>query len=360
MQRRKKSTTKPEICIESSKRPVLQLRKRKSSVEELSSDRNKEKKKEKKQKKKENKKNNNNNIIYNKASKLKNKPYTSYKPNFSDLEVENRSDSLRNKNEKKGSTRSLRSKLNNTLVPVKRKKQIKVKAPNVEQKIQNILNLWDKLADDYPTQLRLMRTRRKDTKIYRKIISVVRSLLNGKILENRNIYLPQKINFEIREFTEKDFVQFLSNFEKRIINREFNFKSKIDLFLFLAGNTFFTLPSILLTSCLQEKEIKTQFPNYMPLLKKQWLSLGGNTLKTKDYENFDIYLCWALPYFKKLKRNLDSLNSFDDEIDVMDFFTFGTLRKFKERGKSFNTGILNQDFFKTMMEDMRKFHGYVV
>ena len=54
------------------------------------------------------------------------------------------------------------------------------------------------------------------------------------------------------------------------------------------------------------------------------------------------------------------MNDFDDELDVLEFFTFGVLRQMKEKGRSFSSGILNQDFFKVMMEELRQFHRYVV
>ena len=227
-----------------------------------------------------------------------------------------------------------------------------------------IFKIWDGLVKRN-TKLASIGDKRKNTKKYRDTCSAVRAFIDGTLLINKLVILPNFANnIEFTKNTPEDFKQYLATFEALLnwrTKNKFLFKFKIDLLFFVAGHGFLRKPSILLEHCWEEPQ-NFGFNNeeYFPVLKDTWEDLTGNKITMQDRKNFDIYLEWGLLHFKSLKKGLNSMNDFDDELDVLEFFTFGVLRQMKEKGRSFSSGILNQDFFKVMMEELRQFHRYVV
>ena len=227
-----------------------------------------------------------------------------------------------------------------------------------------IFKAWDKLASKN-TKITSIGDKRINTKKYRDTCSVVKSFVNGTLLKNILVTLPDFAdNIKFTKNTSKDFEQCLCTLETLFDRRNKNyrnFKNKIDLFLFVAGHNFLQMPSILLQHCWEESE-NFGFNNeeYFPVLKDTWEDLTDTKITMQDRKNFDTYLEWGLPHFKSLKKGLVSMNDFDDELDVLEFFTFGVLRQMKKKGRSFSSGILNQEFFKVKMEELRKFHRFTV
>lgn len=240
------------------------------------------------------------------------------------------------------------------------------KEPEVTKKMKGIFNLWDNLAEKHGN-LSFVKNQKKTSKAYKATCSLVRSFLNGKLVKNPNTVIPKYENDFKYRTSLVDFAEYLFWFDQRIRGdncERFHMRNgKISLFIFLGGIQYTGFPSILLTWCRfpPKPVVEYFYDEYFPVLESKWASLGGKTkLNQKDYENFDAYLKWAIPHFNLQKKNFTSMNHFVDGMAVLEFFTFGTLKKFTENKQSFSSGILNQEFFRQMIEDLRLFHGYVV
>jgi len=266
--------------------------------------------------------------------------------------------------------RSLRSKLKNQTTYNQKQKNgtLAPKEASVTKALEEIFILWDNLAKE-TGRLTPIKNKKRTTKKFKETCLLVKAFLNGTLVEHKLVVPPKFIDckkFNTNKKTIRDFEQHLVWLKVQLLGVDYKpliIKQKMDLHFFLGGTLYTGIPSILLTYCWEEPKRKMPIQNEdsIQYITEPWKLISGcKSFGTKDINNFDIYLTWALPHFKRLRNNLDSLKNFDDEIDVMTFFTFGVLRNWKEQGKSFSSNILNQDFFKTMMEDLRKKHGYTV
>lgn len=251
----------------------------------------------------------------------------------------------------------------NNLAPKKISEPTKREVP---KKMEMIFILWDNLVAKH-NNLVPIKNKKRTTKAFKLVKSLVNSFLRGTLPQNSNVVLPTNVdNYPKIKNTPKDFAEYLFWFHRQLIGdhcKKITFKGRLNLATFLGGVPYSGMPSYFLRFCLTEPGGNKSYKHaeYFPILKSKWAEYGGiNNFRNKDYENFDAYLSWAIPQFTRWRKNLNSMSNFEDEIDVLEFFTFGTLKKFKERRKSFSTGILNQEFFKKMIEELRLFHGYTV
>ena len=236
----------------------------------------------------------------------------------------------------------------------------------VTKAMKKIFVLWDQLAFE-TSRLVTIGEKKQDTKKFKTTCALIQSFLNGTLPEHKLVVVPRYFKRpEVQKYSVQDFAKHLEYLKLQLVDKNYEplkFKEKIDLTFFLAGTLYTKFPSILLAFCWNEPKSVQSFENTddMQFITEPWKLISGKqTFSSKDLETFDSYLSWALPHFKRMHKNLDSLKNFDDEVDVMSFLTFGVLRNMQEKGKSFSPGILNQDFFRTMMEELRKKHGYTV
>jgi len=236
----------------------------------------------------------------------------------------------------------------------------------VTKAMKEIFVLWDEACFE-TSRLVIIGDKRQNTKKFKETCSLIQAFLNGNLWEHKLVMLPRYFNKpEKKKSTVQDFAKHLEYLKLQLMDKNYeslNFKNSIDLTFFLAGAQYTKFPSVLLAFCWEAPESTQVLDNEedIQFITEPWKLISGKqTFSSKDLETFDSYLSWALPHFKRMQRNLDSLKNFDDEVDVMTFLTFGVLRNMKERGKSFSPGILNQEFFRTMMEELRKKHGYTV
>lgn len=245
-------------------------------------------------------------------------------------------------------------------------KKLAPTSTQVTKAMKEIFALWDKACFE-TSQLVTIGDKRQDTKKFKNTCSLIRSFLNGTLLDHKLVVVPKYFKRpEPRKYTVQDFEKHLEYLKLQLVDKNYeplNFREKVDLTFFFAGAMYTKFPSVLLAFCWNEPESKQVLDNEedMQFITEPWKLISGTkSFSSRDLETFDTYLSWALPHFKRMHKNLDSLKNFDDEVDVMSFLTFGVLRNMKDRGKSFSPGILNQEFFRTMMEELRKKHGYTV
>lgn len=236
----------------------------------------------------------------------------------------------------------------------------------ITKAMEEIFKAWDDLAFE-TSHLVTIQDKKRSTKKFKETCSLVRSFLNGKLTDHKQVVVPKYFKIgPVQKKTVEDFKEHLHWLKLQLLDKNYkplNFKNKIDLNFFLAGTMYTKFPSILLAFCwvAPKSQQVLKHSNDLQFITEPWKLITGNgEFSSRELEDFDTYLDWALPHFKRLHKNLDSLKNFDDEVDVMSFLTFGVLRQMKEKGKSFSSGILNQDFFRTMMEELRKKHGYTV
>lgn len=323
----------------------------------------KEKKKEAKKKRIINKKKKNYNYIYIKEQINQN---TSYSSSLCPLMRSGNPDQVGVTNNMSLEQRRKTLK-NQKLYRQKHNESIVEEKPRITKNVQRMFNLWDELAGKINI-LSPMSKKLKTGKKFKQSCSLCNAFFKGTLPNNKLTILPEyhklKLNEPIKQ-TLSNFKKYLHWFELQLLDSSYKslIFTKVDLNLFLAGDEYLSIPSILFTWCWKEPKriITFNYEEYFPLLIDGWEEAGGyGTFTTKDLQNFDIYFAWALPHFQALRKDFNSLKSFEDHLDILEFFTLGVLRKFKDKGKSFSTGILNQEFFKNMMEDLRKYHGYTV
>jgi len=266
------------------------------------------------------------------------------------------------------SKKQRRARLNFQKTYNQRQKNKKLAPKNVmvTKAMEEIFKYWDQIAYE-TSNLVPMKGKRRDTKIFKGTCSLIRAFLNGTLPEHKQVVVPKYFNRgEVQKKTPEDFKEHLHWLKLQLVDKNYKplkFTEKIDISFFLAGAMYTKFPSLLLAFCWKAPESiqVLEHDEDLQYITEPWKLITGNkSLSSRDLETFDTYLDWAIPHFKRLHGNLDSLRNFDDEVDVMTFLTFGVLRNMKENGKSFSPGILNQDFFRTMMEELRKKHGYTV
>jgi len=269
------------------------------------------------------------------------------------------------KQDKPLSSKQKRVRLKNQDDYYHKKKFVSGKEPQITQKMELILKIWDNLAEQN-NGLQTILDKKRTTKKFKQTCTVVRAFLNGTLLTNKLVIIP-KYN-KTKNLTKQNplfFETYVHRLDLQMNDPDYKrlkFKG-VDLLTFLAGQQYTGYPSVLLRYCMEEPERQIEYiwEDYFEEMEKEWRNISDKEeFNSTDYKNFDKYLEWGLRHFYQLKKNLTSLGDYIDEMEVLCFITFGTLRQFKNKGNSFNTGILNQEFFKTMMEDFRKFHRYTV
>lgn len=201
------------------------------------------------------------------------------------------------------------------------------------------------------------------TKSFIKTLKICRKFLNGNLIKSKEFTPPYNIEPESRRYSVDEFKSGLSVFLIKLpkIHWIHKRKARMTLIEFLAGEQVYS-------------NIQSQFflyftPDFvgrdteeMSIMTDRWLLLtGDDEVSLSDKKNFHDYLQWATEHFKNQYNGFRSIrSSFSDWIAAMDFITFGTLRRYNARTPIKSSGILNQDFFKGMMEEFRISHGYTV
>lgn len=201
------------------------------------------------------------------------------------------------------------------------------------------------------------------SKIFVKTLKICRKFLNGNLIKSKEFTPPYNIEPESRRYSVDEFKSGLSVFLIKLpkIHWMHKRKTKMSLVEFLAGEQVYA-------------NISSQFflyftPDFvgrdteeMSIMTDRWLLLTGeDEVSMSDKKNFSDYLKWATEHFQTQYKGFRSIrSSFSDWVAAMDFITFGTLRRYNARTPIKSSGILNQDFFKGMMEEFRISHGYTV
>lgn len=249
----------------------------------------------------------------------------------------------------------------NYLLKVRPKKIIQIHPTN---KAMEMIKLWNQFGTYLDSTQKVVVS--KPTKTLQKTLDACKWYLNGTIFVRKEFVYPQFNRIDKRKYSIKEFKQSLDYFEFLVRHSRNHFlqSRKFSLLTYILGDIYTQTSSILFSHCSNEPDgfkkpikITTESKEFLELLE----SLNDNFENSqKDCENVDKFLQWGIPYYTELWENLNSLRSYyDSPFGILFQFTFGALRQFKEKGRSVSSSLLNQPFFRDMIDEYRKFQGFV-
>jgi hypothetical protein len=216
--------------------------------------------------------------------------------------------------------------------------------------VSQMITFWNEIASEC-AYMSALAIRKAPTKRMVNTARVCRRFLSGEL--NKEIeFVAPKEGVKHKPYSFDNFCEAVRFWEDNHLNVQ------VGLLEFICGSRYAPYPSIFFRYCVNNIGKTTA---NLKIFSKQWEKFTGKEASKLDTIQFHTYLNWAEPHFEKLYKRLRSLKStYPSSSAVIILITFGTLREFTKSGKEVSSGILNQDFFKTLMEDFRKNKGYVV
>lgn len=226
-----------------------------------------------------------------------------------------------------------------------------------------MIQVWNTQTKKVPclSSLRIPGANTPISQIFVDTLKVHRKFLSGSLVSSSEFVHPWEINVEDRKYTVQEYKLGLAAFLLKLPQLYYFHKRKLTACEFLCGGKGYShMPSPFFTYYIPQ--FQGRDTEEMCIMGDRWLLLvGAEELSINDKKNFSEYVKWALPYFRDQWNGYNSLHSsFATPLEVLDFLTFGTLRRFKAKGKTVSSNILNQDFFKGLIEEFRISHGYTV
>lgn len=231
------------------------------------------------------------------------------------------------------------------------------------------IQIWNKFGENLDTVQRIKIPSFKHpeiTKTYKLSIDCSKWLLNGSLF-NKKEFVPPKFNgIDKRAYNLVEFKRYLKHYEYLVRSKKdrFLFNTKLTLIKFILGDNYTQMPSVLFSKCINPPAGFKESSYYDEETKdvfESLIELNPNIVETPvEVMKISEFLEWGLPYYTELWENLHSLRSYySSPSGALLQFTFGALKQFKEKGKSVSPSLLNQPFFKDMIEEYRKFQGFV-
>lgn len=241
--------------------------------------------------------------------------------------------------------------------------EMPVMADDMLEKCLEMVRVWNEQTKKIPclTSMRIPGANSSITQIFVDTLKLHRKFLNGSLISSPDFVHPFAYNVEDRKYTVHEYKLGLAAFLLELPKLYYFHKRKLNAYEFLLGGVWHSpMSSPFFTHYMPQ--FQGRDTEEMTIMGDRWLLLvGKEELSIGDKKIFSEYLKWALPHFTEQWNGYNSLrSSFATPLDVLDFLTFGTLRRYKAKGKTVTPTILKQDFFHGMIEEFRISHGYTV